>query len=138
MTSEAPPRHLRARAAVLSLAAPIGALLMGGVVTFAVMLPYRADWVAPLLAPLGVFAGYAAMGRRRDGIKQVVRCYFYVFGALVALLLLFRPDSDRDTALVALVGYLGGLAIGMAQSAWDVYHTGRPPKAGGVLDGIVP
>lgn len=138
MTPEVPPRHLRARAAVLSLAAPIGVLLLGGVVTFVVMLPYQAEWVAPLLAPLGVFAGYAALGRRRDGLKQVVRCYFYVFGALVALFLLFRPESDRNTALAALVGYFGGLAVGMAQSSWDVYRTGRPPKAGRLFDRIVP
>ncbi|MFN3430181.1 MAG: hypothetical protein ACK46X_09515, partial [Candidatus Sericytochromatia bacterium] len=80
LTTDVPPRHLRARAAVLSLAAPIGVLLLGGVVTFGVMLPHPADWVAPLLAPGGVLAGYAAMGRRRDGLKQVVRTYFYVFG----------------------------------------------------------
>lgn len=138
MTPDQPPRHLRARAALLSVVAPAGWIIVAIAAPFVLMLPHQAGWFLPLLAPAGVYVGYGAMGRHRDGFLQVMRCCFYVFGGLVALFLLFRPETDRGTALAAIGGVLGGLAFGVAQAAWDVYHTGETPSGKGPLDAFVP
>ncbi|MNS19079.1 hypothetical protein D3C72_507860 [compost metagenome] len=138
MRSDAPSWYGRARAACLCVAAPLGVLLVGLAAPFVLMLPHQASWLLPLLVPAGVYLGYGALGRHRDGLLQVVRSYFYVFGALVALFLLFRPQTDRGTALAAIGGVLGGLAVGVAQAAWNVYHTGEVRSGKGLLDDIVP
>lgn len=138
MSIESPAWYERARAACLCAAAPLGVLLVSLAAPFVVTLPQQAGWWLPLLAPAGVYVGYGALGRHRDGLAQVVRGYFYVFGALVALFLWFRPQTDRGTAFAAIGGVLGGLALGVAQAAWDVYHTGAMPSRKGLLDDIVP
>jgi hypothetical protein len=136
--SDSPSWYARARATCLCVAAPLGVLLISLAAPFVMMLPHQASWLLHLLAPAGVYVGYGALGRHRDGFAQVVRSYFYVFGALVALFLLLRPETDRGTALAAIGGVLGGLAFGVAQAARDVYHTGQVPSGKGLLDDVVP